>query len=58
MTFVLAFESNELLPKQRFFIKTGSKRSKRLLSILSMVLRRERLSVVDVHGTVKKIVRS
>ena len=58
MTFVLAFESNELLPKRRFFIKTGSKRSKKLLSILSMVLRRVRLSVVAIHGTVKKIVRS
>ena len=28
-TFVLAFVSNELLPKRRVFIKTGSQRSKR-----------------------------
>ena len=44
--FVLAFVSNELLLKRKFFIKTGSQRSRRLLSILSMVLRRVRLSVI------------
>ena len=32
-TFVLAFVSNELLPKRRVFIKTGSQRSRRSLSI-------------------------
>ena len=45
-TFVLASVSNELLPKRRVLIKTGSQRSKRLLSVFSMVLRRVRLSVV------------
>ena len=39
-TFVLAFVSNELLPKRRVFIKTSSERPKTLLSIFSMVLRR------------------
>ena len=42
------FVSNELLPKRRVFIKTGSERSRRLLSIFSMVLRRVHLSVIYV----------
>ena len=45
-TFVLVFVSHELLPKRRVFIKTGSQRYMRLLSIFSMVLRRVRLSVI------------
>ena len=45
-TLVLAFVSNELLPKGRVFIKTGSERPRRLLSIFSMVLRRVLLSVM------------
>ena len=42
------FVSNELLPKRRVFTKTGSERSRRLLSIFSMVLRRVHLSVIYV----------
>ena len=45
-TFVLASVSNELLPKRRVLIKTGSQRSRRLLSIFSVVLRRVRFSVI------------
>ena len=44
-TFVLAFASNELLPKRRIFIKTGLQRSRRLLSIFPMMLKRVRLLV-------------
>ena len=47
-TFVLASVSNELLPKRRVLIKTGSKRSKRLLSMFTRVLRRVRLSIIYV----------
>ena len=47
-TFVLASVSNELLPKRRVLIKTGSQRSRRLLSMFSIVLRRVRLSVIYV----------
>ena len=47
-TFVLASVSNELLPKRRVLIKTGSQRSRRLLSVFSMVLRRVLLSVTYV----------
>ena len=47
-TFVLASASNELLPKTRVLIKTGSQRSRRFLSMFSMVLRRVRLSVIYV----------
>ena len=47
-TFVLAFVSNELLPKIIVFIKTGSQRSRRLLSMFFMVLRRVLLSVKHV----------
>ena len=42
--FVLAFVSNELLPKRRVFIKTGSQRSRTMLSMFSMVVRRICLS--------------
>ena len=45
-SFVLAFVSNTLLPKGRVFIKTGSQRSRRLLLMFSMVLRRVHLSVI------------
>ena len=45
-TFVLASVSNELLPKRRVLIKTGSQRSRRLLSMFSIVLRRVRLSII------------
>ena len=46
-TFVLASVSNELLPK-RVLIKTGSQRSRRLLSMFTRVLRRVRLSIIYV----------
>ena len=46
--FVLASVANELLPKRRVLIKTGSQRSRRLLSVFSMVLRRVLLSVTYV----------
>ena len=52
-TFVSAFVSNELLPKTRVFIKTGSERSRRLLSIFSVVLRSTSLS--NIHGTIDSI---
>ena len=45
-TFVLASVSNELQPKRRVLIKTGSQRSRRLLSICPIVLRRVRLSII------------
>ena len=48
-TFVLASVSNEVLPKRRTLIKTGLHRSRRLLSILSMVLRRVGLSLIHVR---------
>ena len=48
ITFVLASASNELLPKRKVPIKTGSQRSRRLLSMFSMVLKRVRLSVISV----------
>ena len=38
----------KLLPKRRVFIKTGLQRSRRLLSIFSIKLRRVRLSVIYV----------
>ena len=47
-TFVLASVSNELLLKRRVLIKTGSQRSRRLLSMFTRVLRRVRLSVIYV----------
>ena len=47
-TFVLGFASNELLPKGRVFIKTGSERLRRWFSIFSMVLRKVRLSLLYV----------
>ena len=47
-TFVLVSVSNELLPKSRLLIKTGSQRSKKLLSMFSVVLRRVRLSIIYV----------
>ena len=40
--------SNELLPKRRVLIKTVSYRSRRLLSILSIELRRVCLSIIYV----------
>ena len=52
-TFVLALVSNELLPKRRVFIKTGSQRSRRLLLIFPMVLRNTSFS--NICWTVKKI---
>ena len=45
-TFVLASLSNELLPKS-VLIKTGSQRSRRLLLMFSIVLRRVRLSIIE-----------
>ena len=42
---VLASVSNELKPKRRVLIKTGSQRFRRLLSMFTRVLRRVRLSV-------------
>ena len=47
-TFLLASVSNELLPKRRVLIKTGSQRSRRLLSMFTRVLRRVRLSIIYV----------
>ena len=47
-TLILACISNELLPKRRVLIKTGSQWSKRLLSMFSMVLWRLSLSVIYV----------
>ena len=47
-TFVLVSVSNELLPKSRLLIKTGSQRSRKLLSMFSVVLRRVRLSIIYV----------
>ena len=47
-TFVLVSVSNELLPKRRVLIKTGSQRSRRLLSMFTRVLRRVRLSIIYV----------
>ena len=56
-TFVLAFVSNELLPKRIVFIKTGSERSRRLVSIFYKGAQ-ESTSFNKTRGTVKKIVRS
>ena len=53
-TFVLASVSNELLPKRRILIKTGSQRSRRLLLVFPMVLRRVRLSVIYMGQWRKK----
>ena len=47
--FVLAYVSNELLPKRRFLIKAGSQRCWSLLSMFSMVLWRVRLPVICVR---------
>ena len=47
-TFVLVSVSNELQPKSRLLIKTGSQRSRKLLSMFSVVLRRVRLSIIYV----------
>ena len=47
-TFVLASVSNELQPKRCVLVKTGSQRSRRLLSMFTIVLRRIRLSVIYV----------
>ena len=47
-TFVLAFVTNELLPKRRALIETGSQRCRRLSSMFSMVLRRVCLSVTNI----------
>ena len=49
-TFVLAFVLNELLPKRRALIKTGSQKCRRLLSMFFMVLRRVCLSVICMAG--------
>ena len=48
-TFVLVSVSNELLPKRRVLIKTGPQRSRRLLSMFPMVLKRVRVSVIYVR---------
>ena len=56
-TFVLAFVSNELLPKRIVFIKTDSERSRRLVSIFYDGAQ-ENTSFNKTRGTVKKIVRS
>ena len=45
-TFVLAFVSNEFLPKSRVLIKTGSQRCKIFLLMFFMLLRRVGLSVI------------
>ena len=45
-TFVLAFVSNEFLPKSRVLIKTGSQRCRILLLMFFMLLRRVGLSVI------------
>ena len=55
-TFVLASVSNELLPERRVLIKIGSQRSRRLLSMIFMVLRRVRLSVIYVQQWRRKYV--
>ena len=55
-TFVLASVSNELLPKRRVLVKTGSQSSRRLLSMISMVLRRVRLSVIYAQQWRRKYV--
>ena len=56
-TFVLAFVSNELLPKRIVFIKRCSERSRRFLPIFYKGAR-ESTSFNKTRGTVKKIVRS
>ena len=53
-TFVLASVSNELLPKRRVLIKTGSQRSRRLLSMFTRVHRRVRLSIIYVGQSRRK----
>ena len=52
--FVLAFVSNELLPKRRVFMKIVSDGSRRLLSIFSVVLSRVRLSVIYLRQWKRK----
>ena len=54
-TFVLAFVSNELLSKRSVFIKTGSDKSRRLLSIFSIVSMRARLLVIYVGQPVDSV---
>ena len=56
-TFVLAFVSNELLPKRIVFIKTDSERSRRLVLIFCDGAQ-ESTFFNKTRGTVKKIVRS
>ena len=56
-TFVLAFVSNELLPKRIVFIKTDSERSRRLVLIFYDGAQ-ESTSFNKTRETVKKIVRS
>ena len=53
-TFVLAFVSNELLPKRRVLIKTGSQRCRKLLSMFFMMLRRVCCSVIYMGQWRKK----
>ena len=56
-TFVLAFVSNELLPKRIVFIKTGSERSRRMVLIFYDGAQ-DSSSFNKTRETVKKIVRS
>ena len=56
-TFVLAFVSNELLPKRIVFIKTDSERSRRLVLIFYDGAQ-EITPFNKTRETVKKIVRS
>ena len=56
-TFVLAFVSNELLPKRIVFIKTDSERSRRLVLIIYDGAQ-ESTPFNKTRETVKKIVRS
>ena len=55
-TFVLAFVSNELLPKRIVFIKTDSERSRLVLIFYQSA--QESTSFNKTRGTLKKIVRS
>ena len=56
-TFVLAFVSNELLPKRIVFIKTDSERSRRMVLIFYDGAQ-DSTSFNKTRETVKKIVRS
>ena len=56
-TFVLAFVLNELLPKRRVLIKTGSQKCRRLLSMFFYGAQ-ESMSFSNIHGTVEEKVRS